>query len=184
MKSTHSQRGSSHVIIIVLLVALLIGALGYILWQNVMNQPANESVTNSDTTQTTPESATEGELPISEWGVKGSYDSSETIGYRINQFGSATVYYGNGSEDDCEVLGSISRSLADDDAIVGSTFSGYTTQEAFEMGLGDARSQVGEYYYLYTGPQTNECSSESFDADRQLEADEAVEQLVSSFEEA
>lgn len=180
MKSRNSQLGSSHVIIIVLLVVLLLGALGYIFWQNFSNQPSNETTTNSDTTQTAPESPEGTELSIAEWGVKGSYQSSETIGYRIDNFNVARVYY---AEDVCSSsgFGYISRGLAEDDAVVGSGPHEYTTQEAFETGLGNARSKVGEYYFLYTGPSAP-CGDE--DEARLTEATDAVKQLVSSFEAA
>lgn len=95
MKSINSQRGSSHVIIIVLLVVLLIGALGYIAWQNFVVQPANESDTAQTVTQDSAVDQPElSYLEIADLGIKIPYVASEDT-YTVSEpsaFGSVSVY--------------------------------------------------------------------------------------------
>jgi|GEM_PF-5651761 len=52
MKSRHTQTGSAHVVIIIVLVIAVLGALGFIFWQNFLNKPA-ASTTTTTTTKTT-----------------------------------------------------------------------------------------------------------------------------------
>lgn len=55
------QSGSAHVIIVVALVVLLIGALGFIFWQNFIQKSdkTNDSATNTSKTSETPKKSSE-----------------------------------------------------------------------------------------------------------------------------
>ncbi len=48
------QKGSIHVVIIIALVVLLIGALGYVFYQNYINKPAEEKAQNSESMKSVP----------------------------------------------------------------------------------------------------------------------------------
>ncbi len=53
MKTRVSQTGSAHIVIVIILVVALLGALGFILWQNIINpKSATETVQTSTTTET------------------------------------------------------------------------------------------------------------------------------------
>jgi hypothetical protein len=70
-----SQKGSTHVIIIVILVVALLGALGFVFWQNFMNKPApanNETSKVEDKKQDTPhkETPVSDQLTLNDWGIK------------------------------------------------------------------------------------------------------------------
>lgn len=50
--SRHTQKGSAHVVVVIILVLSLIGALGYIFWQNLnKNEVENKKTTTSQPTQ-------------------------------------------------------------------------------------------------------------------------------------
>ena len=51
IKDSSHQKGSAHVVIIILIVALL-GALGFVFWQNFMNKDSKETPIKQTTTQT------------------------------------------------------------------------------------------------------------------------------------
>ena len=91
------QAGSAHVVIIVVIVAAVLGALGYVFWQNFINKDTSE-ITN-DSKQTTTQSAetpanpveqpkdsTEGYLVLEDWGIKFKLpeDSGEIRYYKEN----------------------------------------------------------------------------------------------------
>lgn len=73
------QSGSAHLVITVILVVSLLGALGFIYWQNFINkkdQAVTPSTSQSTTTPTNPTTPTtpatpvaSGDLTISQWGV-------------------------------------------------------------------------------------------------------------------
>ena len=179
MKSRIKEQGSAaHIIIIVVLVLAVLGLLGFVFWQN-MNKPVDNKTATTDSTATSETTDKESSsnsktLTVTEWSVSGTYSAESTIGYTVNQFGSLSISDPS-QRSGCEALGSISRGNAGDDAVVGSTYSGKTTKEAYDLGYGDARAQVGEYYYLYTGPQQS-CD----DAANQEKAVDAVKEFVTN----
>jgi len=70
-----SQSGSAHLIIIMVLCVALIGALGFVYWQNFMQPKASDknvvaTKTADNTTATTPAVTNEGYLVLSDWNVK------------------------------------------------------------------------------------------------------------------
>ncbi len=77
------QSGSAHVIIIIVLVLLLIGALGYIFWQTVTAKNA-DSVQNDKTQQSSKEPASDKKVAVNPYG--GWKDAAFTnlpIAYKI-----------------------------------------------------------------------------------------------------
>lgn len=77
-----SQKGSSHVVIIVILVIALLGTIGFVFWQNFINKDT------SDTGNTTKVEVKQGDanenaeksnqLMLSDWGIKFTTSSSLT----------------------------------------------------------------------------------------------------------
>lgn len=75
-----TEQGSAHVIIISILVVALIGAIGFIFWQNVLQpKPSNDSTSksaSSDKTssksnkKTTPTDLNKGYMVLDDWGVR------------------------------------------------------------------------------------------------------------------
>ena len=53
MSNRHRQAGSAHLVIIIILVAALLCALGFVFWQNFVSQKDDTSVTSSQTTSAT-----------------------------------------------------------------------------------------------------------------------------------
>lgn len=58
MKNQHKQQGSAHLVIILILAIALVGALGYIFWQNIVVKKPSDS-----TAQTTHSTATSSTTP-------------------------------------------------------------------------------------------------------------------------
>lgn len=53
MRTNKSQSGSAHLIIIIILVVALLGALGFVFWQNFVDKAADSATTNTSDTTTT-----------------------------------------------------------------------------------------------------------------------------------
>jgi len=91
IKNSSSQKGSAHVIIVIILVLALLGALGFIFWQNFLNKDTDDSSTPAATSTGTDKTVTQDEktkqeyLLVSEWGVKiPESPSSNKIEYTMD----------------------------------------------------------------------------------------------------
>ncbi|MDB5166970.1 MAG: hypothetical protein JWN26_115 [Candidatus Saccharibacteria bacterium] len=153
MKSRQSQAGSAHLVIIIVLVVALLGALGFVFWQNFINKPvanqANSSQTTPTTkTDTTTTSPTATGFVVSGWSV--SIPTTET-GFQANSASSSNGYdfYGvttaalkaEAAKENCNDsgIGSIYRATSLD-------------------GSPSAHSaKVGNYYYGFTQRSTAAC---------------------------
>lgn len=183
MKKTTSQAGSAVLIVVVtLLVVALVGAVGYIAWQNIAGG-SEEAATSQDSVSgnTVEESSGEGSdsatLSISEWGVQGDYEGEVSYSYRINEFGAVSLVDPS-LPSDCSV-GYVTRATSDEDAVFGSASTGMTASEAYESGAaGWGSAQVGSYYYFVTSPQAS-CGDEEQNS-RQSAAFEATQAVVES----
>jgi hypothetical protein len=91
----NSQKGSAHVIIITVLVAALIGALGFVFWQNFINKsPADSNVkTGVAAKQKTQATATYQTFTLDALGISFQYPQGWTVTTKFD--GSATDEYGN-----------------------------------------------------------------------------------------
>lgn len=96
MNKKQSQSGSIHLIIVIVLVVTLIGALGFIFWQNFMQPKTSD--TNSSTTAST---ATVSDITYKKYTTTGKYSvsfnypSAWTI---VNTNNSDAPYYGRVEE--------------------------------------------------------------------------------------
>ena len=97
IKYFQKQAGSAHVVIIVVIVAAVLGALGYVFWQNFINKDTSEITNDSKQTTTQsgetpanpveqPKDSTEGYLVLEDWGIKFKLpeDSGEIRYYKEN----------------------------------------------------------------------------------------------------
>lgn len=91
------QKGSAHVILTIILGVGLVGAIGWIFWQNFVSKDDSAKVsTSEDSNKKTPKKEAketdpnEGYLVIKEWGVRFKIPSSlspSTIGYEKSDVG-------------------------------------------------------------------------------------------------
>lgn len=69
-----NQTGSAHVLITITLIVAIFGLLGFVVWQNFINKPADsKQASTSEQSKVTQESkakSNEGYIVIEEWGVK------------------------------------------------------------------------------------------------------------------
>lgn len=171
MKS-RNQSGSAHVVIIIVLIVAVLGALGFIFWQNFVNKSANMNSSTSTSEQTEDQvSSDTSTITIGEWGVKGTYDTSAddaTVSYVIRTNAEADV---SSSSDDYELVyfdtssvpsdckgygGVIKRFTADQEVQFSAGAAGVTSSEMYAQNGGDTDKfkKVGNYYYWYEGPQS------------------------------
>lgn len=80
IKNSHKQIGSAHIVIVVVLVILLVGALGFIFWQNYMvkntqQSPVVQSVSDDSQKNDAASSADERYVALEDWGVKFKIDN-------------------------------------------------------------------------------------------------------------
>lgn len=147
------QSGSAHLIIIIALSVALLGAVGYIFWQNY-NQANTEEVVDTKT-------STSKTLIIDEWNVKGVYNSEETLNYSAildeHTFGDGSAIFLSSAETsslggcgDEGSVGWIQRYAADDDYLLGTT-TGPVVRAADFYNSDDNEDhymkKVGDYYY-------------------------------------
>jgi hypothetical protein len=168
MKSRILEKGSSaHIVIIIVLVVALLGALGFVFWQNFVNKPATTSITESSA-ETKQVTSSDNMLVVKEWGVKGDIgelaDVSYTIDDETNQadegYQSMTIS-ADGLPAECNNLsvGKTVRLTANQQIPVAAGPSESTAKEAFDSNDSGLAAHVGEYYYFYYGPVGNVCWS-------------------------
>lgn len=164
MKS-RNQTGSAHIVIIIILVVALVGALGFVFWQNFMNKSAIVGNTNTSTSKAGDVSEAK-TLTISEWGIKGSYSGNKSLSYAIGssegtdnlQLTSDIIKPGGL----CDNNGSIARYKGDDVTTLGAGSTGnpeITAKDAYEnMSVPNiswrAKAHIGAYYYFLSKPQS------------------------------
>lgn len=176
MKSRQSQTGSAHLAIIIVLVVALLGALGFVFWQNFINKPvANQSGTAQTSTQTT----TDKTLAVSEWGVVGSYTQAssnvEGLNYKFEKIDSSTNKTVTASATDTGAYLAITSPALDSLCGGGAGFAitRATGDASMSASVGSpestaadvynsinvpninysAKAHVGNYYYFLTAPQ-------------------------------
>lgn len=143
MKQNKYQSGSGHIVIIIALVVVLLGALGFIFWQNFMQSKPNEKSNNTTTITTL--NLNDGYLVLEDWNVKIKYPTD---------LGSNVITYEKGSDGDyydfsTERVSALGGNCANLVRLVRQTES--TVPDT--SGLIQV-AQVGEYYYFINGPQT------------------------------
>ncbi|MEI6228895.1 MAG: hypothetical protein WCP11_02660 [Candidatus Saccharibacteria bacterium] len=180
MNKKQSQSGSAHLVVIIVLVAALLGALGFVFYQNFMvaktETPAPVVVDDGRKT-----------LSIAEWGVKGKYTSRETLTYAINQSGGFRVY-SSGFVNDASTAScgsAIIRLNADDtlnDSFDRPTVAQYYTDKESSIGSSHMK-KVGDKYFLMRGDVN--CGADSGDvsvASEEGKIDAALGEIMLSLE--
>jgi len=169
VKNKKTQVGSAHLIVVLVLVLALIGSLGFIFWQNFMQQKTNDDkavvVTpevskTDDATPAVP--SNDGYLVLEDWGVKYKLPSdlgNNTIKYyKVSDNPSVTDgYYFSTSR--VEGLGA--GCLPTDQyygALAMTTRS--TMDNNNDVSGPSAKTKIGDYYYFYWHPQAA-CTSGS-----------------------
>jgi len=151
IKNSQKQTGSALVVAIIILVVALIGALGFIFWQNHINKTTNTPVAPNTTNSTTPDPYKDWatyESPISKYKIKYPKDwlaLKETVqdGPYIRNFDPTSNQPQGGYPDGYINL----RVLVDENNANFKAMTGYTTTDWFEA-LGKAQVQSGPITYL------------------------------------
>lgn len=163
MKSVMSERGSTLVVIVIMLAIVLLGVLGFVFWQNYTKEDistGNTNTTQANTTNDTDtdEQATTKQFTISEWGITADYMSDATVRYQLGYPADGDPYVelrvdtlasvGNGETS----FGLIYRRdkdahLVELDGSQGISFQEYAAQYPQHARL------IGDYYYQYAYPQ-------------------------------
>ncbi len=156
MKVRHSQAGSAHLVIIIVLAILLLGVLGFVFWQNFMNKPATTTKTDNTTQSvSTDTSSKDKTLSVTEWGVKGTYQSDTTYGYAIDQYGLLHFTDPKLSAACSQELSDISRATANELPILSGTGNSLTAQEVYDQQTNQGpAAHVGDYYYFFVHAQS------------------------------
>ena len=142
MKKLNNQTGSAHVIIIIILIAAVLGLLGFVFWQNFVTKPAAKQAGAS---QITAQTQTDKTLVISEWAVKGNLGQSLATKYVINndrlQLTTDEVNCGLGNG-----TGHIARLNGTDKAPY--AFDDRTAAGVYDSTL-ETNAHIGNYYYFF-----------------------------------
>jgi hypothetical protein len=168
--NTKHQQGSAHLIIIIALVVVVLGALGFVFWQNFINKPVNSEVSK---TSITGSAANGGEtsakkLVVSEWGIDGNYESVGELQYNLRtSFGETYLEFTSpevaAAGEDCDVYSAATvRYSADDVTYIGSGSTG--NPESTGKGIYEtmdvpnsswvAKAHIGDKYYFMSNPQS------------------------------
>lgn len=144
------QSGSAHLVIIIALSAALLGAVGYIFWQNY-NQANTEEVSVISKGKN---------IDITEWGITGVYSGDYALQYRINtdkDYGGdiAATFSSDELTGDCKnsTLATILR--YDGSESLSDTFYSWTTESGTIADTYDKLGgrKIGDHYYFYEGAQ-------------------------------
>lgn len=153
-----SQKGSTHVVIIVILIAALVGVLGFVFWQNFINKstPVNNDTAKVESKQknTSKDAEKSDQLILNDWGIKFTVSSSLT---------STEVKY-QAKDTDAYVF-TTTRIQALGDECAKSPFGDAVSLTRFAeklMAVPDGEllneSPINGYYYVLSGPISS-CSS-------------------------
>jgi hypothetical protein len=157
-----SQSGNTHLVIIIVLVVLLIGALGFVYYQNfIQSNNSSKSVASTKTVKSStvaakPEVTTnEGYLTFSEWGIKlktpvGLADNRITY-YKIANNSELDGY--NFSTSRVEAQGGACSSSSPQFSSLG-IISRSTSPNTEEASPPTLVGKIGDYYYYYAHPQS------------------------------
>lgn len=82
-----SERGSTHIIVIAVLIIAIVGLLGFVFWKNFIDKPETKQQTTTKSQTKSTNVSQSGKLAIKEWGLSGSYDESTlgTLTYTITR---------------------------------------------------------------------------------------------------
>lgn len=188
---THKQYGSTVVVVTIIILVVIIGALGFLFWQNMTkdsNEPqADAPVSQTDVTNKDDAADTALMLVIAEWDVGGANDTEGvTLDYTIDSENSNIIWLNSKEmvalDQSCvEGSGIISRFKGTDNYVAPSGFdSGKTVAELYGTSDFDF-VKVNEYYYLYSGPQA--LCYESGSTDLATNTVQAAHKFVSSLQE-
>lgn len=161
IKNSYSQ-GFAHAFLTIGLIVALIGALGFVFWQNFIHKEPAITYTQAQTAgkkQDTKTEDTEAYLSFEEWKV-GVPLKSNSEGFSVKKIEGInnTVYgvYSKATTDACmnneALAGSVSRYLADVKDPENIYLDGKTPREAY----GNLRSSIiiGQYLYQFMTPQS------------------------------
>ena len=181
MKKLNNQTGSAHVIIIIILIAAVLGLLGFVFWNNYLKVKPSADTTNKTTNsqQSTNTPVSQTDFVVKEWGVVGSYQqvSSNTndLNYKFKKIDLSNNKIVVASASDSGAYLVITSPALD--ALCGSDaglpISRATGESTMSAGVGypdstaaevyksisetnknySAKAHVGNYYYFLSAPQ-------------------------------
>ena len=181
VKSRINEKGSIvHIVVVIVLVVALLGALGFIFWQNTRPSDSSEKSTNeanttsqstkNDDTETSSADLNEGYLVIDSWNV------------RFKPMGAAKVSYeskGNGywvTTDKWKNFGGICD--ANGGVLLERSMEKSTILASPPRPLNN-EEKIGDYYYYYSGPQSG-CSDDH--ANEETVEYQIIKDLLSTIE--
>jgi len=154
-----SQSGSSHLVIIIVLVVALLGALGYVFYLNFMQPKSTPAPTPAVAVVSTPTETNAGYLVLDDWDVKfkllADLGSNEITYQRVEDSYGQDMYQfsterASALGGDCNNLVRILRSVS-------------STADGPEIPV----AKIGSYYYFVSGRQSA-CSEPLTDAIRDI----------------
>lgn len=180
MNKNKSQSGNTRILIIIVIGILLLGGLGFAVWQifikpkNVNTQTnSNELEVPAETTGTNTSAIENGyTLSIDDWGIKGLYKGNNRIKYATDtKFSQSISFTSDDLTGDCRSykVGSIQRLTGNqimEDVDPGGYDSSGDKRTIDEAYSGSVAKFIGKYYYIYVSPQ-QACyqeSTKSYDA--------------------
>lgn len=160
-----SESGSVHIVVISLLVVALIGAMGFIFWQNFMQPDISKKATNDTTVTNTKQSANEDESKTASTNQNEGYLVLDSWGVRFKPTGNAKISYEqkNGNywftTDTWKSLGGACNTNG---GVFLERMSEKSTIRASAPIPLNGEQKIGDYYYYYQGPQAV-CSDTNWD---------------------
>lgn len=155
------QAGSAHAVVIIVLIAALLFALGWIFWQNfILKQPrVNDDkpvvVKEKSVTPTSVPHSDVKYLTVSEWGVKFPYTGNDTLTYHydsttpefISVSSDSLAASGAVCKQDSEGAGGIQRGTAQE--VVPGGFGSEKTFAQMYQSNSSTMGKQGNYYYQF-----------------------------------
>lgn len=170
MKSNNRQNGSVHMIVIGILAVALVGVLGWIFWQNIVQKPQSQqtSLATNDSTKVKSDSSQMPKITFDKWGMEASLPAGANIKlgeYSTSEDGS--TYYALSGENATEGCNPKGRSSHDGVSLFVGTIARRNASSTSFSPHGNNKDtwaqvaaantdgnlkQVGDYVYDYLSP--------------------------------
>jgi hypothetical protein len=209
MRKVNDKGFSAVELVIVILVFILIGAVGYLVYKDrhttvpkvVAVTKTTGSKSSSNTVAKATNTSSKGNFAIPEWGLIGNYTGPLTIKYVVDTSSVKTAYFTSSELTTADSSQGCGIDVSNTDPTNGQTYHfggggtigrylatdifptegppAETVQSFIKNGGTAIYAKVGQYYYIYT-PMQGPCSSNPQAQQVQQQTIKAVEDLTKS----
>jgi nitrate reductase NapE component len=140
------QSGFAHLAIIIVLIVALLGALGFVYWQNFMQLKIETPIPAIGDTPTSNLKT----MSISEWGIKGTYTNTETLQYNMISNDNQLIFTSNDTRGKCATLflvRHVGSERLNEGRVIGNSDNTSTVADYYNTITDGSIKHIGDYYF-------------------------------------